>query len=49
MSLDDLLETTGIDIASLTKITLDLELEGKIRQIPGGNFVREIQLNTENN
>ena len=49
MSLDDLVETTGIDIASLTKITLDLELEGIIRQIPGGNFVRETQLDKGNN
>jgi len=40
MSLDQIAERSGLDIVSVTKMTLDLELDGTIKKIAGGNFVR---------
>ncbi len=40
MSLDQLVERCGLDVVTVTKMTLDLELSGVIQKIPGGNFVR---------
>lgn len=40
MSLDQLVERSNLDIVTVTKMTLDLELSGVIKQIAGGNFVR---------
>ncbi len=40
MSLDQLVERSGFDVVTVTKMTIDLELSGAIQKIPGGNFVR---------
>ncbi len=40
MSLDEIVSRSGFDIVSVTRMTLDLELDGKIKKITGGNFVR---------
>ena len=40
MSLDELTERTGFDTKTVTNLTLDLELEGIIKKIAGGNFVK---------
>jgi len=39
MSLDQLADHSGLDIVTLTKMTLDLELDGAIKKIAGGKFV----------
>ena len=39
MSLDQLADHSGLDIVTLTKMTLDLELNGTIKKIAGGKFV----------
>ena len=39
MSLDQLADRSDLDIVTVTQITLDLELNGTIRKIAGGNFV----------
>lgn len=40
MSLDQLADHSGLDIVTLAKMTLDLELSGTIKKIAGGKFVR---------
>ncbi len=40
ISLDQLVERSGLDIVTVTKMTVDLELDGMIEKIPGGNFVK---------
>lgn len=40
MSLDELVARSGLGLVNVTKMTVDLELEGQIKKIPGGNFVR---------
>jgi len=40
MSLDELIKRTGFDTKTVTNLTLDLELEGTIEKVAGGNFVR---------
>ena len=40
MSLDELIERTGFDTKTVTNLTLDMELEGVIKKVAGGNFVR---------
>lgn len=40
MSLDELVTRSGLGVVTVTQMTLDLELEGQIKKIPGGNFVR---------
>ena len=42
MSLDELIERTGLDTTTVTNLTLDLELEGTIEKVAGGNFVRAL-------
>ena len=40
MSLDQLAARCGLDIVTVTNLTLDLELDGTIQKVSGGNFVR---------
>lgn len=40
LSLDQLADRAGLDIVTATKMTVDLELNGVIKKITGGNFVR---------
>ena len=40
LSLDQLAERCGLDIVTVTGITLDLELDGSIKKTAGGSFVR---------
>jgi len=40
MSLDELIERTGFDTQTATNLALDLELEGVIKKIAGGNFTK---------
>ena len=40
MSLDQLATRCGLDIVTVTNLTLDLELDGTIQKVSGGNFVR---------
>lgn len=38
LSLDELVETTGIDIVAVTNLTLELELTGLIESVAGGRY-----------
>ena len=40
LSLDQLADRAGLDIVTATKMAVDLELNGVIKKITGGNFVR---------
>ena len=40
MSIDELAERSGFDVVTVTRMTTDLELDGRIKKISSGNFVR---------
>ena len=40
MSIDELAERCGLDVVTVTRMTTDLELDGQIKKISNGNFVR---------
>lgn len=40
MSLDELVSRSGLGIVAVTQMTTDLELDGLIKKVAGGNFIR---------
>jgi len=40
ISMDELIERTGLDVANITQLTVELELRGHIKRDPAGNFVK---------